>query len=251
MPRSRLTASIAVVALALLAPVAAAGAAPPETTITAGPTGLTNDGSPSFSFASDQPDSTFACRLDGGIWTPRAPLGPTTLHVLDPRWEPCTSPWAYENVEDGPHAFEVRATTPADEADPTPATREFVVDADVEAALVARGTQRQPRRRVRVRLAIHAREALAAAVAGAITVERPGGGARARHELDPRSAKLAAGQSIALRLGPAGRGSGRAIAAALREGRRADARLTVSLADALGTSVTRPLTIRLRARSRR
>ena len=38
----------------------------PDTTIVAGPQGLTNDSTPSFEFASDKPQVTFECRLDEG-----------------------------------------------------------------------------------------------------------------------------------------------------------------------------------------
>ena len=39
--------------------------AAPDTTITTGPTGPTNNASPSFAFSSTKPGSTFECKLDG------------------------------------------------------------------------------------------------------------------------------------------------------------------------------------------
>lgn len=42
--------------------------APPETTITSGPTGTMHEGSATFSFTSSKPGSTFECRVDGADW---------------------------------------------------------------------------------------------------------------------------------------------------------------------------------------
>ena len=39
-------------------------ATPPQTTIDSGPSGLTNDASPSFTFSSSEGGSSFECRLD-------------------------------------------------------------------------------------------------------------------------------------------------------------------------------------------
>ncbi len=41
---------------------------PPDTTITAGPTGTTTDSTPTFSFTATEAGSTFECRVDGGAW---------------------------------------------------------------------------------------------------------------------------------------------------------------------------------------
>jgi secreted trypsin-like serine protease len=87
---------------------------PPETSITSGPSGPTNDSTPTFGFSSDEPGSSFQCRFDtdpfgpcsdpGGSHTPAAPLA------------------------DGVHTFGVRATDASDNTDPTPASRGFTVD---------------------------------------------------------------------------------------------------------------------------
>jgi hypothetical protein len=85
---------------------------PPNTLIDSGPTGPTNNPSPSFAFHSPQPNVTFECRLDpsaGGTWAP------------------CTSPKDYTNLPQGPHTFEVRAIDAAGNADPSPAVRTFNV----------------------------------------------------------------------------------------------------------------------------
>ena len=83
---------------------------PPDTTITAGPTGPTANASPSFGFASE-PDATFECRL-----------GTTGA------FEPCTSPRTLGPLTDGDYTFAVRARDAAGNIDPTPATRSFAVN---------------------------------------------------------------------------------------------------------------------------
>ncbi|HLJ08367.1 MAG TPA: Ig-like domain-containing protein, partial [Acidimicrobiia bacterium] len=85
----------------------------PDTTITAtsGPTGATRTTSASFTFSSDQPGATFACRLDGAAFS----------------FTPCTSPFSGTGLADGAHTFEVRATT-AGGTDPTAASRTWTVD---------------------------------------------------------------------------------------------------------------------------
>ena len=83
---------------------------PPETTITSGPSGATNNASPSFGFSSSEAGSTFQCSLDSGAFAA------------------CSSPKFYASLPDGPHSFEVRATDAAGYTDPTPATRTFNVD---------------------------------------------------------------------------------------------------------------------------
>lgn len=90
---------------------------PPETTITSGPAdGSTiTTGSTSFGFQSNEPGSSFECRLDGGGFTP------------------CTSPRALSGLADGSHTFQVQATDANGNLDPTPATRTFTVAIDATA----------------------------------------------------------------------------------------------------------------------
>ena len=83
---------------------------PPETTITSAPGTPVASGEASFSFAADEPGSTFECSLDG------APFGP------------CTSPATYSGLADGGHSFEVRATDTAANVDPSPAQQAWTVD---------------------------------------------------------------------------------------------------------------------------
>jgi N-acetylglucosamine-6-sulfatase len=89
-----------------------AHAAIPETTIDSGPSGPTNDPSPSFTFSASEPGSTFECRLDS---------------TLEAGFQACTSPKSYGSLPEGSHTFEVRATDPAGSTDPTPASRSFTV----------------------------------------------------------------------------------------------------------------------------
>jgi Ca2+-binding RTX toxin-like protein len=85
----------------------------PDTTITAGPNGTTDDAKPSFSFRSNEPGSTFACRFDVEAF--RACAGPGATDA------PKTA------LADGSHSFEVRATDPAGNMDGSPAKRTFTV----------------------------------------------------------------------------------------------------------------------------
>ena len=82
---------------------------PPDTAITSGPSGLTNNNDPSFAFTGES-GATFQCRLDGASFAA------------------CTSPQAFANVADGAHTFEVRACDAVGNCDPTPASRGFTVD---------------------------------------------------------------------------------------------------------------------------
>jgi hypothetical protein len=90
--------------------VETADAAPPDTTITAGPAGATTDATPTFEFTATETPATFACRVD------------------DAPFAPCTSPHTTAELADGAHAFEVAGRDAAGNLDPTPASRSFTVD---------------------------------------------------------------------------------------------------------------------------
>ena len=79
--------------------------APPQTTIDSivPAAAETETTSATFTFSSDQPGSTFRCSLDGAE--------PTL----------CSSPKSYTGLALGSHDFEVHATGPAGNSDPTPA----------------------------------------------------------------------------------------------------------------------------------
>ena len=91
--------------------------APPDTTITSGPSGLTNNPAPSFGFSSSEANSTFQCRL-----TQTAPTSST------PAWGSCATPKAYASLSDGSYSFEVKAKDAATNEDQSPASRNFTVD---------------------------------------------------------------------------------------------------------------------------
>jgi hypothetical protein len=95
----------------LAAPVTWAFSTAPEpnTTITSGPSGLTNSNSATFEFTSSVVGSTFACSLDGGTSTP------------------CTSPMTYSSLADGFHTFSVAASAYG-LTDPSPATAQWAID---------------------------------------------------------------------------------------------------------------------------
>src|SRR4051812_40332228 len=90
--------------------VPAGGEGVPETTITSGPTGVTKDKHPTFTFSSNQPGSTFMCKID---------------HTVGPF--ACTSPFQFPPRGDGDHFFEVYAIS-GGASDPTPATAAFTID---------------------------------------------------------------------------------------------------------------------------
>ncbi len=82
----------------------------PQTTITAGPSGPTNDSTPTFTFSSNEAGSTFECRVDGDAFAL------------------CSSPHTTATLPDGPHTFAVSAIDDGNNTDATPATRPFTVD---------------------------------------------------------------------------------------------------------------------------
>ena len=99
---------------------------PPETTIDSGPSGPTNNPTPSFSFHSSEAGSSFACRFDSAAFGPCS--GPGATHTP-------SAP-----LSDGSHSFEVRATDAAANTDPTAAARSFSVDTQAPSAPTLTGT---------------------------------------------------------------------------------------------------------------
>ena len=81
---------------------------PPETTIDSGPKAKTKKRKATIEFSADEPGSTFECSLDGEDFAP------------------CDSPFA-QKVKRKRHAFEVVATDPSGNADPTPAEHRWKV----------------------------------------------------------------------------------------------------------------------------
>jgi hypothetical protein len=82
---------------------------PPQTTISAGPGRKLARGRAKFSFSSSEAGSTFQCKLDRK------------------KVDGCRSPKSYSGLKPGHHTFDVWATDPAGNKDPTPAKRRFRV----------------------------------------------------------------------------------------------------------------------------
>jgi len=97
----------------------------PQTSLTTGPHGTTIDTTPTFSFDSSVPGSTFECRVDWGAWTA------------------CVSPSTTSALVNGAHLFRVRAMDGAANVDATPAVEPFHVLAS-PGSIVAWGAQYSP-----------------------------------------------------------------------------------------------------------
>jgi predicted Ser/Thr protein kinase len=81
----------------------------PDTEITEGPEGEIEDSDVTFEFRSDEDGAGFECSLDGADF------------------ESCTSPEEYDDLEIGPHSFEVRAVDAAGNVDDSPDRSDFIV----------------------------------------------------------------------------------------------------------------------------
>jgi hypothetical protein len=84
--------------------VISADSTPPETSITAGPSGSTTATSATFAFVSSE-SGTFECAVDALSWSA------------------CTSPASFGGLAPGSHTFGVRARDAAGNVDPSPAER--------------------------------------------------------------------------------------------------------------------------------
>ncbi|MBJ7347135.1 MAG: hypothetical protein JHC87_01040, partial [Thermoleophilaceae bacterium] len=82
----------------------------PDTAIVSGPTGVTNDNTPTFGLTATIPGSTFKCAIDAAAMAT------------------VTTPYTTATLAEGPHTLTCAATSPAGKTDPTPATRTFTVD---------------------------------------------------------------------------------------------------------------------------
>lgn len=83
---------------------------PPVTTIDSGPSGFTQDSSPSFAYSADESPVTFQCSLDGSAYSACAADG-----------------YQAPSLSEGAHSFSVRATNDIGQTGPV-ATRTFTVD---------------------------------------------------------------------------------------------------------------------------
>ena len=194
----------------------------PQTTITSGPEGLTNDSSPSFRFTSNKPGSTFECRLGSEAFSG------------------CASPKAYRNLPDGPHRFAVRATSSDGYHDETASVVGFEVDTVVEGSASAKGRQAQKGETVVLKAKVQADEELDADASGKITLKKK------RYKLNSQSKSVGAGKKKSLKLKPKKRKDARRIAKAMKKGKKAKATLKVKLTDAAGNKKTTKLSVKLK-----
>lgn len=82
----------------------------PQTTIIGKPADPTNSSTVEFTYESNEPGSTFECKMDGEAFTPCASTGKT-----------------YTGLSGGPHTFQVRATDTSLNTDESPAGYSFSV----------------------------------------------------------------------------------------------------------------------------
>ena len=94
---------------------------PPDTSITAGPSGTVGSSSTSFEFSSPEPGASFECKLDTA------------------NWAACSSPKAYTALSDGSHTFSVRAKDGLGNADASPPSRTWTVDTTAPTASISQG----------------------------------------------------------------------------------------------------------------
>jgi len=83
---------------------------PPETSILSKPPDPSTSPTASFTYGSNEPSSTFQCKLDGGNFSGCPSEGIT-----------------YSGLTEGPHSFEVRAVDASHNIDPTPAGYSFTI----------------------------------------------------------------------------------------------------------------------------
>ncbi|MGI8460840.1 MAG: S8 family serine peptidase [Solirubrobacterales bacterium] len=82
---------------------------------------------PTFSYASNDPTATFQCAVDGGAFAPCAGGAAQTIGPLGA----------------GPHSFSVRSVDPRGNADTTPSTRTFAVEADAPETRIKKSPKRR------------------------------------------------------------------------------------------------------------
>jgi hypothetical protein len=81
---------------------------PPDTTLS-GPSGATEDSTPTYVVTSDEAGATFECRVGSAAFAT------------------CTSPYTTPVLAPGTHTVEARATDPSGNVDPSPATRTVTI----------------------------------------------------------------------------------------------------------------------------
>jgi hypothetical protein len=84
---------------------------PPETTILSRPADPSDSSTASFTYASNEAESSFECSLDGAVFSACPTAGIT-----------------YTGLGSGPHSFQVKAIDPNHNADPSPAGYSFAIE---------------------------------------------------------------------------------------------------------------------------
>src|SRR4051794_12881941 len=97
-----------------------------DTAIDAGPDGLTNDPTPSFTFSTAASGATFECKIEGA--------GSSV-----PTFTGCSTPFTAPKLASGAYTLKVRAKSTDGKLDSTPAARAFTVDADPPETTIAVG----------------------------------------------------------------------------------------------------------------
>jgi hypothetical protein len=101
----------------------------------------------------------------------------------------------------------------------------------------AKPTQRQKGKKIALKVKVEARTRLTAKATGKIKVNPT-------YKLKPKKVQVAAGRTKTLKLKPK-KAQAKKVAAALKRGEKAKARLTVKLTDLAGNSATEKLRVRL------
>ncbi len=206
----------------------------PDTQIDSGPSGLTNEDTPTFGFSSEL-GASFECQLDGGGYSP------------------CASPFGTSPLPDGPHSFEVRATDEVANTDPSPATRSFTVDTQPPQVKLSR--RGKPEAGKPIAIEVSCSEDCLIVVTGKILVwggAKGSAAARAARRqkagfgLRKATRQLSAGQGATLKLRPKSKQAKRRLRRLVRRGAKARAGIRASYRDPVGNTRAERLTIRLR-----
>ena len=202
---------------------------PPQTTIDSGPAGPTTDTTPTFGFSASEAGSTFECRVDGGGFSV------------------CSSLLNTPPLADGAHTVAVRATDDQGNTDASPATRSFTVD--TSAPDVDLGGKKKQKATKKLKVKVTVDEDGSAEATGKVTLERRGKGSAAVKKsqltLMPASKGVSADQAATLKPKLKKKGL-TAIKRALKKGKKAKAKITVEVTDAVGLSTTQKRTIKLK-----
>jgi hypothetical protein len=144
--------------------------------------------------------------------------------------------WADDGNTDS-HALRTGTLNCTVPATPTPPP---VADTKVDGSVSAKATQEQNGRKIVVKATVNGAEALTALATGKIRAGKDS------YALKPLTKSVAAGTPAILKLKPAKAKDGGEIAAALDDGKKAKAKLTVELTDAAGNLTSEALSVKLK-----